>query len=684
MIDPLESSIADKGSESKIDHSARRAGFGSIRAWLAISLACIMACELRSHQGILTEGFSPRLRTERSAVHPHPPNGPGGPILILSSASNPYSRYYSEILLNEGLNEFSIEEIDEVTASTLKDFDVVILGEIPINAVQRQMLYRWVRLGGNLIAMRPDPALARMLGLLSEGGTLSDAYLAIDSWAEAGQGLIQDTIQFHGPADLYAVSKDNESVATLYRDATSSAAVPAIVSRHIGAGQFAVFTYDLARSVVYTRQGNPAWSGMERDGIPPMRSDDLFYGAASGDVQSDWVDLNKVAIPQADVQQRLLVNLILEMNRGKKPLPRFWYLPRGVKAVVIMTGDDHGHGGTAGRFREFERESPENCSVDEWQCIRGTSNIYPGSISAEVAARFVSKGFEIGLHEYTGCKDWPQETVRNRDGSTGARDSEQQSNLLYSQQLAAFAHYYPNLPAPTTGRTDCIVWGDFDTQPQVELQHGIRLDMNYYYWPPKWVRNRPGMFTGSGMPMRFAKLDGSIIDVYQAATQMTDESGQTFPYTVDTLLDNALSSKEFYGVFTVNMHTDFAQSSGADAIVASAKARGVPIVSAIQMLRWLDGRNGSSFQNIRWSRGNLQFSVALAEGSSGIQALLPLASSNGKLVKIAIDGVPVPFRTVTIAGHEYAEFPAKQGDCVARYSNRSAASSDQMSEPVAR
>ena len=38
---------------------------------------------------------------------------------------------------------------------------------------------------------------------------------------------------------------------------------------------------------------------------------------------------NKVAIPQADEQQRLLANLILEMNLDKKPLPRFWYFPRG-------------------------------------------------------------------------------------------------------------------------------------------------------------------------------------------------------------------------------------------------------------------------------------------------------------------------------------------------------------------
>ena len=45
--------------------------------------------------------------------------------------------------------------------------------------------------------------------------------------------------------------------------------------------------------------------------------------------------------------------------------------------------------------------------------------------------------------------------------------------------------------------------------------------------------------TGSGMPMRFTKADGTMVDVYQAATQMTDESDQSWPFTIDTLLDRA-------------------------------------------------------------------------------------------------------------------------------------------------
>jgi len=89
--------------------------------------------------------------------------------------------------------------------------------------------------------------------------------------------------------------------------------------------------------------------------------------------------------------------------------------------------------------------------------------------------------------------------------------------------------------------------------------------------------------TGSGLPMRFADLDGTQIDVYQAHTHMTDEAGQAYPATVDALLDKAIGPEGYYGVFTANMHTDAANvpHPGAASIVAAAKARGVPVVSAL-------------------------------------------------------------------------------------------------------
>ena len=188
--------------------------------------------------------------------------------------------------------------------------------------------------------MRPDKQLASLLGLTDAASTLSEALPAGRTRRRRpGSGIVGQTMQFHGTADRYtlaAVTPAATTVATLYSNATTATTNPAVTLRTVGSGEAAAFAFDLARSIVYTRQGNPAWAGDERDGVAPVRSDDLFYGAKAGDVQPDWVDLGKVAIPQADEQQRLLANLILKMNADRKPLPRFWYFPRGEKAVVVM------------------------------------------------------------------------------------------------------------------------------------------------------------------------------------------------------------------------------------------------------------------------------------------------------------------------------------------------------------
>jgi hypothetical protein len=643
---------------------------------LLVSLTAAAVFFLRLNGSHAAELFPAASASERSlpvSAYRRPPlppeKGPGGPILVISSDANHFTSYYAEILRNEGFNEFAVEDIADVSPRMLRRYDIAILGEMPLNPASAAMLNSWVRSGGNLIAMRPAKPLGRLLDVEAGSGVLEGGYLAIAASAAAGRGLVRDTIQFHGPADLYDL-RDGSAVATLYRDAATPTASPAVLGKTVGSGRIAVFAYDLARSIVYTRQGNPAWSGMERDGMPPMRTDDLFYGAASYDMRPDWVDMAKVSIPQADEQQRLLANLILEMNARKKPLPRFWYFPRGLKAVVVMTGDDHGHGGTIDRFKHFREISTPRCSLNDWQCVRGTSNIFLGSIPQGQAADASGQGFEVGLHIFTGCEDWPRETVRTADGRTVSRISWEDANSLYSHQLAAFSSLYPGLPRPVSSRIDCITWGDYDTQPQVELANGIRLDTNYYYWPAMWVKNRPGVFTGSGMPMRLAKEDGSLIDVYQAATQMTDESGQSYPYTINSLLDRAFGPEQYYGAFTANMHTDESVSRDGESILGAAKARGVPVISAAQMLAWLDGRNSSSFQSLSGDAAELRFDIATADGADGLQALLPMASATAGLAKLTLNGAPVNYEPRIFAGLEYAAFPALPGKYVARYGLR--------------
>jgi hypothetical protein len=327
-----------------------------------------------------------------------------------------------------------------------------------------------------------------------------------------------------------------------------------------------------------------------------------------------------------------------------------------------MTGDDHGNQGseTVNRFNSFLAASTPGCNVAAWECIRGTSYVFPGMITSAQADQFAASGFEVALHVTTNCNNFTPDSLRND----------------FTNELDQFKTAYPSLPAPVTNRTHCIPWSDWATHAVVEAENGIRFDTNYYYWPAAWIGDRPGFFTGSGMPMRFGDLDGSMIDVYQAATQMTDESGQPIPETIDALLNGATGANGYYGVFTANMHTDngnngnnLNDTSGAKAaqIVASAQAHGVPVVSSAQMLTWIDGRNNSSFANIAWSGSALSFTVNQAAGANGLRGMLPLSANGGFISSITRNGSPVAITRELIKGVDYAFFDAAGGNYVATY-----------------
>ncbi|MBL7739314.1 MAG: DUF4082 domain-containing protein [Chitinophagaceae bacterium] len=575
-----------------------------------------------------------------------PGEGPGGPILVVHSNANPFSLYSAEILRAEGLNEFTTAEIATVTSTLLNNYDVVILGEMALSAPAVTLLTDWVNAGGTLIAFKPDASLNALLGISAAAGTLSDKYLLVNTASGPGVGIVNETIQFHGTANLHTLNGAT-GLATFYSDAVTATSNPAVTTINVGSngGKAVAFLYDLPTSIIYTRQGNPAWAGQKRDGTTgPVRSDDMFFGlpANSG---ADWIDFNKISIPQADEQQRLLANIILQHNMHRKPLPRFWYLPRDLKAAIVMTGDDHFNNGTAGRFNHYLTLGPNTPQdVANWNAIRGTSYIYPGTpISDAQAAEFDAQGFEIALHPTTSCTNYTESSL----------------NTAITTQTGSFLGYLPSLSSPVSNRTHCLPWSDWASQAKVEAQNGIRLDVNYYYWPASWVQSRPGMFTGSGMPMRFGDLDGTMIDCYQATTQITDESGLNVSTFTNSLLDKAIGPEGYYGVFVANMHTDTgANHVGSQAVINSALARQVPVISAKQMLTWLDGRNHSSFGSITWVGNVLNFTITAASGSNNLRAMLPVNAGSGILTQISRAGSPISYTTATIKGIEYAFFDA--------------------------
>lgn len=215
------------------------------------------------------------------------------------------------------------------------------------------------------------------------------------------------------------------------------------------------------------------------------------------------------------------------------------------------------------------------------------------------------------------------------------------------------------MPAQTGSRTHCLPWSEWASTAKVEARYGIRMDLNYYYWPPEWIKDRPGFMTGSGLPMRFADLDGTMIDVYQLPTHLVNESGMGFPSAIEAQLDRALGPEGYYGAF--GTHYDFTDDFDRQ-LTAAAKARGVPLVSARQLLDWTDGRNNSHFAHIAWSDSILTFD-AFADPRTGkmLRGMVPARSGGIEISGITRDRMPVDYKTETIKGAVYAMFPVESG-----------------------
>ena len=172
-----------------------------------------------------------------------------------------------------------------------------------------------------------------------------------------------------------------------------------------------------------------------------------------------------------------------------------------------------------------------------------------------------TQGFEIGAHVSTQCQDYT--------GLAGLR-------LLRRNFRNSLQGTPGCLTRPPTGPTASLERLVHPSRSGTEPT-GSGWTRTTTTGRPTGPRIVPASSPAPACPCGSPITDGSMIDVYQAASQMTDESGQTYPFTIDTLLDKALGAEGYYGAFTINAHTDVPDIAESSTTVASAKARGVPM-----------------------------------------------------------------------------------------------------------
>ena len=415
-----------------------------------------------------------------------------------------YDRYYGEILRAEGLVEFELTSLTALRAKAdpaafMADYQVVLLAESNLDASGEILFRDYVEDGGSLIAMKPDHGLGDVVGLDFDGVRPESLleYFAVDTSKQPGSGIYGQSLQYHGAAENYT-SNGADSLATLYNGLTTPSQNPAATLNTFGDGKAAAFAFDVAKSIVLTRQGNPDWKNSEGcDGAGGYRPADLFV-RCNGD---RYLAPERLGVPQADELQRFLANLVQELST--QPLPRLWYLPGKNKAIVINTGDGEDDAGAAldvvvqdansygGKYTTYFRESG----------INGTT--------AEMEAAWRAAGNDTGVHSFGG----------------DTSDFATQRSAFQSITDALRAKYGHDA---LTVRNHHINWTGWSEMAEIEAEFGTRLDTNYYHYNG-WLlaangRNgAQGWFTGSGLPQRFSDANGNVLPIYQALTQWPDE-----------------------------------------------------------------------------------------------------------------------------------------------------------------
>jgi hypothetical protein len=560
------------------------------------------------------------------------------PILLVvnSAGPNPFGGYLAEILRAEGINAFATAELSAVTASSLTGRRLTILAETPLTASQASTFSSYVASGGRLVAMRPDAQLYSALGISAVAGTTANGYALVNQ-AGPGAGLQSMTLPIKGSATHYALTTAT-SAATLYSTSSTSTGRPAVA---VGA-RTAAWAFDLARSVAYVRQGDPAFADVDDDPIPVNRTVDIFYGR---------IDLDRVQTPHADVQMRLFSRVIESLLADSTPLPKLWYFPGTSRTLMLPTADSHtsvlapfnallAAADTYGARLSFYLSRYTNvpsANVDQWR----------------------SAGHDVGLHPFFAPDGYEDDT----NGGYGVARN-------WWESLYGFPY------SPTT-RHHSLEWTGWVNPVSTMTAFGIGMDTSFYTWGPAVYKptqatQAHGYINGSGLPMRMVAQNGAVMPVYQQVTSLVDEQLVTGSYSEGLTIPQALAvSRQLiddseaggHSAVMTQFHVDYYQygevGPWVDGTMAYAQSLQIPMWSTQRWLSFVEARAATPIANVAWSATDrtLTFTAQPPAGAPMLTLLVPASFGGNAVNAVAIDGQAVSAPPFTINGRTMRAIP---------------------------
>lgn len=536
---------------------------------------------------------------------------------------NRFGRYAGEILVAEGIGDVTEVELAGLTGEELGQYGVAVLTACGATPGLEALLAAYVEGGGRLVLLRPDAALAKLVGLQPLHRVAHGASLLLNTSAGPGAGFPYEPVQIVGPLDLHRLG-EAEVLARVVTAPWGVEQHPAIVGRAFGQGRLVAFLYDVGYTVARLRQGNPELADSDADGLPGVRPSDALV---------DQIAPENGLIPQAEVHQALLARTLEWLCPW--PLPRLWYLPDDSRSILLFSGDGCGRPQDAAYLDEaalLERHG-------------GTLSYYlvqDTLLTTEAAARLRSAGHELSVHPFAQPFSAPSMAA------------------TLAEHLRSFAERFGG--APRTVRHHCLQWVGWAEQAKLEDAAGLHLDLNCVTTRP--VRN--GYLFGAGRPLRFVDERGQLLDTWQQPTQFEDDlvlgtheislriGTAEASALYDTLLDEAVA--RWHTPIAVNLHpANYVRWSGdwARHLIGYTARQGVPMWSSERWLGFTMDRAQVRAERPAPTGRGWQIQVDTATSSRELMLLVPERVGDRRLE--APDVGP----TIELYGWRYHGLPLK-------------------------
>lgn len=479
----------------------------------------------------------------------------------------------------------------------------------------------FVRAGGTLMVMEPDTELAQLAGL--ERGAALDMPRRLRLAAFRAAGFVGEAPPIVGTAREYGTRDPVQTLAYLVPSEDGTGEHPAILRSQIGAGTIISVAFDLPRSVLLLRQGDPRLAGQIPLGDACCRPSHLAVHTGLHD--AGW-------LPYADLLARLLTDLVAA--HAGMPVPLLDPMPAEAPALLLYSGDEDSADPAAVR-EELDFLSRHGARMD--------LNIIPGkTCSSPEEVRDYAQRHDLNPHP----------DLRPLDGHALP---ERLAEL--ERQIRLFETTY-GIP-PASLRTHCTAWCGYTEQIEVLERCGVRMDSTYV--SGCYLRRRdlaPYNPFGGALPLRFCTPDGHLLDVHQQHTHIMDDMhfapdtgcfrmiDYSYRLTAD-VFDGILGRlchdcvTRFHTPLAVCLHPSnwaaFSRPHG-ELLVRRAADYGMPVWSFTQWCTFWRRRDHCRFADLAWHDDTLTFLCRGASEEPALRLLLPAAFAGAPVCGVAVNG----------------------------------------------